>query len=57
MVALPDGLRRVVGRTRRPVLTLAAFGLLSAAAWQISLGWGLAAAGVACLVFEGLLES
>lgn len=39
---------------RRVVLVLAGFGLLVAAAWQVSLTLGLVAAGVSLLVVEAL---
>ena len=40
---------------RRAALSVGGFGLLTAAAWTISLGLGLAAAGVSLLVLEMLL--
>jgi hypothetical protein len=41
-------------RLRRPALTAAGLGCMAAAAYQLAVGWGLLATGVAVLVFEGL---
>ncbi|MFF4479459.1 hypothetical protein ACFY1A_20905 [Streptomyces sp. NPDC001520] len=42
------------GQARTAVLTLAGFGGLTAAAWTVTPGLGLAAGGVSCLVLEYL---
>lgn len=41
-------------RLRRPALTATGLGCMAAAAYQVGLGWGLLATGIAVLVFEGL---
>lgn len=47
---------RVAIRVRREALTIAGLALLVSGAFVLGLGWGLAAAGVACFVLEGLLS-
>jgi hypothetical protein len=42
---------RAVASARTLLPDAAGLGLLSAAAWQVSTGVGLAAAGIACLIF------
>jgi hypothetical protein len=46
-------LTRWAARARRPLLTLAGFGALTASAWTwLGLSAGLAAAGLSCLLIE-----
>lgn len=52
--AVATGLRGLLRRARTPVLTVAGLVLLSAAAWQLGRGWGLAAAGLSCFALEWL---
>lgn len=44
----------LAGRLRRPLLTLAGFGGMTAAAWDVSRPLGLLAFGVSCLIIEAL---
>jgi hypothetical protein len=46
--------RAAAARLRRPALTAAGLGCMSAAAYQLAAGWGLLATGAAVLVFEWL---
>lgn len=54
MKTLGRALLPAVSKARRQALTLAGFGFLSAAAWQLHTIAGLAAVGVSLLIVEAL---